>query len=76
MIATRFLEHVGHQLRCDGSPTLVLLILSRVGEKGEHRCYPLRACDLASMDHDTKLHKSCVDLPTSRVDNIDIILAH
>jgi hypothetical protein len=38
MVAASGLQHVGHELGRDRSSTLILLILSRVGEVGQHRC--------------------------------------
>lgn len=36
MVAPGRLQHIGHQLRRDGRPALVLLVLPRVGEVRDH----------------------------------------
>ena len=39
VVGPRHAQHVGHELGGDGSPGLVLLVLSGVGETGYHSCY-------------------------------------
>ena len=74
VVAARLLEHVGHQLGCDRRPTFVFFVLARIGEEGDDGRDPLRARDLAGMDHDTELHECRVDLTAAGVDNVDVIL--
>jgi len=75
VVASRLLKHVGDQFGRDRRSTLVLLVLARIGEEGDDGCYPLRARNLAGVDHDTEFHERSVHLATPGVDNIDVILA-
>lgn len=75
VVASRLLEHVGDQFCGDRRPTLVLLVLARIGEEGDDGGNPLCAGDLTGMDHDAKLHERCVYLATTSVDDINVILA-
>ena len=76
MVAARLLEHVGHKLGSDGSAALVLLVLTCVGEEGDNGGDSLRTRDLASVDHNAKLHERGVDLATAGVDDVDVVFAH
>lgn len=75
VVASRLLKHVGDQFGGDRRPTLVFLVLARIGEEGDDGGNSLRARDLAGVDHDTELHESGVDLAAASVDDIDVILA-
>ena len=75
VVAARLLQHVGDQFGGDRRPTLVLFVLARIGEEGDDGRNPLRARDLAGVDHDAELHERSVDLPTAGVDDVDVILA-
>ena len=74
MVASRLLEHVGDEFGGDRRSTLILLVLTRVGEEGDDGGNPLCAGDLTGMDHDAKLHERSVYLATASVDDIDVIL--
>lgn len=76
MITTRLLNHVRYQLRRDGRSTLVFLVLSGIWKERNNGRYSLRACNFACMYHDAKLHEGGVNLSTSCVDDIDILLSH
>jgi hypothetical protein len=65
MVASRGLQHIRNQLRRDGRPRLVLLVLSRIGEVRDHSCDAARAGGFARVDHDEELHKAVVDLARS-----------
>ena len=62
VIASSCLQHVGHELGCDGSPRFVLFILTGVGEIGEHSGNAARRSRLAGVDHDQELHEGIVDV--------------
>lgn len=56
MITPCRLQHIGHEFRRDGGAGLVLLVLARVGEIGDHgRDAPGRG-GLAGINHDEELH--------------------
>ena len=76
MVASGFLEHIGDELGCDRRSTLILLVLTRVGEEGDDGGDSLCASDLTGMDHDTELHERGVDLTTAGVDDINVILTN
>lgn len=75
VVASRLLEHVGDQFGGDRRPTLVFFVLARVREEGDDGGNPLRARNLAGVDHDAELHERRVDLATASVDDIHVILA-
>lgn len=81
MIASALLNHIGDQLRRDGSTALVLPILPRIRIQRYDRRDPLRAGDLARVNHDAKLHQRGVDghlaigAGTARVDDVDVGLS-
>ena len=62
VVAARRLQHVGHQLRRDRSPGLVLLVLAGVGEVGDDGGDASRRGRLAGVDHDEELHQAVVDV--------------
>lgn len=76
MVTARFLDHVGDKFGSNGCPALVLFVLSGIREQRNDSGNSLCACDLAGMNHDTELHKSCIDSTTTSVDDVHIILAH
>lgn len=76
MVTARLLDHICHKFCSDGRSALVLLILPRIGKEWDHRSDPLCARNLASMDHDTKLHKRSIYRATASVDDVHIVLAH
>ena len=75
VVASRLLEHVGHQLCGYRRSTLVLFVLTCVGEERDDGGNSLCAGDLAGVDHDTELHQRGVDLAAAGVDDINVILA-
>ena len=76
MVTPRLLDHIGDQLGGNGCPALVLLVLTCVREMGHDGGNPLRACDLASVDHDAQLHQGRVHCPAARIDDVDILFTH
>jgi hypothetical protein len=76
MIASRLLNHIRYQLRRDGRPALVFLILPGVREERDNRRDSLRARNFACMYHDAQLHKGRVDLSTTRIDDVDIVFSN
>lgn len=76
MVASRFLNHVGHQFCRDWCPTLIFFVLSCVREQRDDGGNSPRACYLASVDHDAQFHQGRVHFPASRVDDIHVVLAH
>ncbi len=66
MIAPGRLQHIGNELRRDGRPGLVLLVLPRVWEIRDHSCDAASACCFARVDHDEELHQAIVDLARGR----------
>ena len=75
VVAPRALQHVCHKLRGDWRATLVLLVLARIGEEGDHSGDPLSAGNLACVNHDAKFHERGVDRVAASLDNVDIIFA-
>ena len=76
VVASRLLEHVGDQFGGDRRPTLVLFVLTRIGEEGDDGGNPFRAGDLTGVDHDAEFHERSVYLAATSVDDIDVILAN
>lgn len=69
-------EHVGNELGGDGSSALVLLVLSCVGID-RYDCGDTGSrCNLASVDHDQKLHDVVVDLATAALDDKDVLASN
>jgi hypothetical protein len=62
MVTAGRLQHIGNKFCRDGSPALVLLILSRVGEVRYHSCDAARTGCLARVDHDEELHEPIIDV--------------
>jgi len=56
------LQHVGNQLCGDGSSRFILLVLSCVGEVGDHSCDAASRGGLACVDHDEEFHETVVDI--------------
>jgi hypothetical protein len=75
MVAPRALQHVCDKLCGDGRATLVLLVLTRIGEEGDHGGDPPGAGNLACVDHDAEFHERRVDRVTSSLDDVDVIFA-
>ena len=76
MVASRLLEHIGDEFGGDRRPTLILLVLTRVGEERDDGGNSLCAGDLTSVNHDAELHERGVDLAAAGVDDINVILAN
>jgi hypothetical protein len=76
MIAPCLLNHIRYQLRRDGRPAFVFLILPGVWEERDNGRDSLRARNFARMYHDAQLHKGRVDLSTTRIDDVDIVLSN
>lgn len=62
MVAPRRLQHIRNQLRGDGRPGLVFLVLARVGEVRDHGCDAAGGRSLAGVDHDEEFHEAVVDV--------------
>lgn len=75
MITPRLPQHVGDELGRDRRPTLILLILPRIGEMGHDRGDPPRTGDLARVDHDAQLEERGVDHPRAGVHDVDVVVA-
>lgn len=65
MVATGGLEHVRHELCRDRRSRLVFLILTSVGEVGDHGCDTSCRSGLACVDDDEKFHETIVDVAGS-----------
>lgn len=75
MVTSALLQHVCHQLRRNRRTAFVFLVLTRVREQRDHRRYALCAGNLAGMYHDAQLHKRCVDVAITCIDNVHIVFA-
>lgn len=62
VVAARRLQHVGHELGGDGRARLVLFVLARVGEVGDHGGDAPRGGGAAGVDDDEELHEAVVDV--------------
>lgn len=62
MVAAGGLQHVGHELGGDRSPTLILLVLAGVGEVREDGCDAAGGGSAAGIDQDEQLHDVIVDV--------------
>ena len=76
MVATGFLEHIGYELRGNRCSALVLFVLPCIREEGKNGGDSFRTGDLACMYHNAQFHKSGVDLPAARVDNVHIVFSN
>jgi len=59
-----------------GARLLSFFVLACVREQWDDCSDPLRARDLASMDHNAEFHQGCINVPAPGVDDIYIVLAH
>lgn len=76
MIASGLLKHICNEFSCDGSPALVLLVLTRIWEERYDRCNTFCTGDLARMDHNTKFHEGSIDFAAASADDVHIVLAY
>ena len=76
MVAARSLNHVGHQLRRYGCPTLVFLVLSCIGEQRDHSGNTFGTGDFASMDHNAEFHERGVHSATPGVDDVHVVFSY
>lgn len=77
VIAAGSLQHVGDQLGRDRCSTLVLLVLSGIGEVREDGRDATGAGGSAGMDHDQELHQAVVDVVGCRgLQDKDIFVSH
>ena len=60
MITSSILNHVGYELCCNWSSTLILLVLSRIEEMRNDCSDPPCAGRLASVNHDEQFHERCI----------------
>lgn len=66
MVAAGGLQHVGDELRRNGGPALILLVLPCVGEVGDNCGDSSSGGGPTSMNHDQQLHQTIVDVAGSR----------
>lgn len=76
MVAPRLLQHICDELSGNRCPALVFLVLASVGEERDHCSNAFCACDFAGVDHNAKFHEGGVDLATSGVDDVHIVLSY
>ena len=76
MVTSRFLNHIRHKFCCDRRSTFIFFILPSVREERNDRSNPFGARNLASMNHNAKLHQRSVNRPTPSVDNIYILFSY
>lgn len=76
MVTPRALQHVCHKLCGDRCATLILLILARIGEEGNHGGDPPCAGNLACMNHDAEFHEGGIDRVAAGLDDVDVIFAN
>jgi hypothetical protein len=62
MVTAGSLQHVGHQLGSDRSPTLILLVLASIREVGQDGSDAAGRCSTAGVDQDEKFHDMVVDV--------------
>ena len=62
MVAASRLQHIGHELGGDRSPTLIFLVLARVGEVGQDGGDAPSGGGAAGVDEDEELHDVVVDV--------------
>jgi len=76
MITTGGLQHIRHKLRSDGSSTLVLLVLARVGEIRQDGGDAARGGGAAGVDQDEEFHDVVVDVAGfGGLDDEDVLVA-
>lgn len=76
MVTSSSLEHVGDELRTDGSTTLVLLILSSVWKVWHDGGDSSGGSRLASINHNQQFHQSIVDFAgRCRLKDKDVFVA-
>jgi hypothetical protein len=75
VVTSRALQHVCYKLCGDGRATLVLFVLARIGEKGDHGGDPPRAGNFACVNHDAEFHERGIDRVAAGLDYVDVILA-
>lgn len=76
VVASRLLEHIRDEFGGYRCSTFILFVLTRIGEEGYDGSNSLCAGDLTGMDHDTKFHERGVDLATTGVHDVNVILAN
>jgi len=76
MVTACLLNHIGNKLGSNRCPALVFFVLPSVGKQRNNGSDSLCARNLAGVNHNAELHKSCVDSTTTSVYDIHIILAH
>ena len=62
VITPSCLEHIGHELGGDRSPTLIFLVLARVGEVGQDGGDAAGGGGAAGVDEDEQFHYVVVDV--------------
>lgn len=62
MVAASGRQHVRHQFRRDRRPTLILLILARIGEVRDDSSDASSRGGFTSIDHNQQLHKPIVNV--------------
>lgn len=75
MIASGYRKHVGHELRCDRSTRVFLLVHPRIRITGDDSGDAPRRGSLAGRYEDEEFHEVVVDVATGRLDNENIFVS-
>lgn len=65
MIAAGCLQHIRHEFCSDGSTGSVFLVLTGIGEVGDHGGDTTGRCSLAGVDDDEEFHEAVIDVARS-----------
>ena len=76
MVASSHAEHVRHQLGCDWSPRLVLLVHPRIRETWDHSGDPPGRCPPAGGSENEKFHEVIVNVVGSRLYDEDVFVSN
>lgn len=76
MITTGFLNYISDKFSGNGRSALILLVLSRVGEKWNYSSDSFGARDFAGVDHDAQFHEGCIYRSAPSSDDVDIVLSY
>jgi len=74
MVASRGLQHISDEFRSDGSPRLVLFILSSVREARNDGRNPSCGSGTTRINHDEQFHEGVVDVIGPRLNNKDVLV--
>jgi hypothetical protein len=76
MITSSNGEHIRHQLGCDWSPRLVLLVHPGIRETGDHSGDPPGRRPLAGGGEDEKFHEVIVNVVGTRLDDENVFVSN